>query len=161
MPASAQMSRKAARSAGSSSFALPPRGLRVKNWKVLASIEAASRAAWANPLAMDRWHPIVSMAFPLSVWFQDTAMPPCQRMRAHALRFRATFRSEWHEIIGCVRLMPWCRTSRKPRPGEIHGYILLWAPVRAHDVPFCARIMSEMTRKLELCAIWVGLRRMR
>ena len=44
MPARSANSENASTSAGSMAFALPPRGLRVKNWNVFASIEAASSA---------------------------------------------------------------------------------------------------------------------
>jgi len=45
-------------SSGAMGLAAPPRGLRVKNWKVLASMETASRARAANPSEMERWGPM-------------------------------------------------------------------------------------------------------
>ncbi len=62
-PCSAAKARKAATSSKSRALALPPRGLRVKNWKVLAPIFTASRPMARNPLALERWHPIFSIFF--------------------------------------------------------------------------------------------------
>ena len=54
MPCVAANSWNAAMSAGSIAFALPPRGLRVKNWNVFASIETASFAIAKKPFATDK-----------------------------------------------------------------------------------------------------------
>ena len=54
IPASAASSANALTSASSIAFAFPPRGFRVKNANVLASMEAAVFAIAAYPLAEER-----------------------------------------------------------------------------------------------------------